>query len=68
LSVLVVLNYRENASQNTMARELRSTGAVEGLRRALCDQGTAMLDLLFVVILLVSFAGCLAYTVACERL
>ncbi|HEV3190340.1 MAG TPA: hypothetical protein VGY54_07570 [Polyangiaceae bacterium] len=31
-------------------------------------KGTAMLDLLFVVIMLGSFGACLAYTAACARL
>jgi hypothetical protein len=35
---------------------------------AFSTKDTAMLDLLFIVILLGSFGACLAYTVACERL
>jgi hypothetical protein len=37
-------------------------------RRLLDHKDTAMLDLLFVVIMLGSFGACLAYVVACERL
>jgi hypothetical protein len=37
-------------------------------RRSSLHKETAMLDLLFVVLMLGSFGACLAYTVACERL
>jgi hypothetical protein len=36
--------------------------------RAATNEETAMLDLLFVVLMLGGFGACLAYTIACERL
>jgi hypothetical protein len=62
----------KGAARRGAARELlRAPGTGRRLRERrppFSTKETAMLDLLFVLVMLGSFGACLAYTVACERL